>query len=114
MCIRDRNIGPNKEDILTVQEVVTKAISIWGSGKYKAQVSTHNPHEAGILKLDCARAKKVLGWKPMLNADSAISKTIEWYRVNHANPAESKAFTIKQIMEYANDLNNVPTFETVK
>ena len=107
------NIGPDKQDILTVQEVVEKALVIWGSGKYESKVNTNAPHEAGILKLDCAKAKSILGWRPQLNADTAIAKTIEWYKVNDQDPTKSQAFTIQQIMEYADSLDTVSTVQTV-
>lgn len=106
------NIGPDKQDILTVQEVVEKALSIWGTGKYESQINSHAPHEAGVLKLDCTKAKTILGWQPQLNADKAIAKTIEWYKANDDNPTNSKNFTIQQIMEYANSMNSIPKIES--
>ena len=36
------------------------------------------PHEANFLKLDCARIKKELGWKPRWNAKEMVAKTVEW------------------------------------
>lgn len=96
------NIGPQESDILTVLEVVEKAIKIWGSGKYKAHVDPNAVHEAGILKLDCTKAQKVLQWKPQLDVDGALSKTIEWYKLHHESPNKSAAFTKAQIVDYAN------------
>ena len=107
------NIGPDKQDILTVQKVVEKALDIWGTGKYESKINTNAPHEAGILKLDCTKAKTILGWSPQLNADTAIAKTIEWYKVNHENPTKSQAFTIQQIKEYADSMNAVLTMQTL-
>ena len=34
------------------------------------------------LFLDCSKAKKTLGWEPIIGIDSGIVKTIEWYKKN--------------------------------
>ncbi|MGC9219565.1 MAG: CDP-glucose 4,6-dehydratase, partial [Athalassotoga sp.] len=37
-------------------------------------------HEAKLLNLDTSKAKFILGWKPKLNVDEAITMTVEWYK----------------------------------
>ena len=34
------------------------------------------------LFLNCDKAKKLLGWKPSVDIDSGITKTINWYKNN--------------------------------
>jgi CDP-glucose 4,6-dehydratase len=38
------------------------------------------PHEAGLLCLDDARAKAILGWQPVWKLDQALLATAERYR----------------------------------
>ena len=33
------------------------------------------------LYLDCSKAKKVLGWKPVWGISQTIEKTVAWYKV---------------------------------
>lgn len=39
------------------------------------------PHEAGILKLDCAKSKSVLGWRPEWQIEQAVEEVASWLRV---------------------------------
>ena len=39
-----------------------------------------NPHEAEMLKLDCNKAKKRLGWKTKLDVNETIEWTVYWYK----------------------------------
>jgi CDP-glucose 4,6-dehydratase len=74
------NFGPNIADALSVEEMVIKSIKCWGLGSYKAILNSNNPHEAGLLKLDISKALNQLNWKPVFNAQTAIEKTINWYK----------------------------------
>jgi CDP-glucose 4,6-dehydratase len=74
------NFGPNTNDSLSVEEMVANSIKCWESGKYNVEVNDKNPHEAGLLKLDISKAKEELNWKPVLNAQSAVELTINWYK----------------------------------
>ena len=96
---RPFNVGPNTEDVLTVEELVKKAIDVWGAGEY-AVLEKSEFHEAGILKLDVSLAKKLLKWRPVYNSSEAVSKTIQWYK--HENKVE---ITNEQIEEYLNEIS---------
>lgn len=75
------NFGPSPSELLTVRQVAELAASDWGEGaSVVVDSSGDNPHEAGLLLLDSARASQVLGWHPRISVRSAISKTIEWNR----------------------------------
>ena len=43
--------------------------------------SDGGPHEAGFLKLDCSRVKRVFGWKPTWHIEKAVAKSVEWYQL---------------------------------
>ncbi|MBD5545759.1 MAG: CDP-glucose 4,6-dehydratase [Lachnospiraceae bacterium] len=76
------NVGPGEESCLTTREMVTEFCSQWNciadDGLKWHQEGEAGPHEANFLKLDCARIKKELGWKPRWDAKEMIGKTVEW------------------------------------
>ena len=74
------NFGPMQEDTFTVEELVKKAIGVWGSGNYLTSALDNQLHEAGLLKLDISKSINNLGWKPKWNAAESIKKTIEFYK----------------------------------
>jgi CDP-glucose 4,6-dehydratase len=94
------NIGPETEDILTVKQVVEKAIATYGKGEYHTPQLTNQPHEATLLQLDISKTKQRLNWEPLLNSSSAIEWTMQWYKqvMNGVNPLE---LTNRQINEYS-------------
>lgn len=91
------NFGPQMEDNLTVKELVQYGIQIYGQGKFHTPVELKAPHEAKLLKLDISKTVNVLGWKPRLNAKSAIQMTLDWYKTPMA---QKKAFTLNQILNF--------------
>ncbi len=74
------NFGPNTTDALSVEEMVNKSIENWGAGNYKVLLDANSLHEAGLLKLDITKALNQLNWKPVFNAQTAIERTINWYK----------------------------------
>ena len=74
------NFGPEKGDEMTVEELIKKAIRIWGSGKFLHQSDKENLHEAGILRLQIDKAKDVLNWHPRWASPHAVEKTMSWYK----------------------------------
>ncbi len=77
------NIGPGEGDCLTTGELVTVFCEQWnelmGTNITWENVSDGGPHEANFLKLDCSKVKRILGWKPKWNVNTAIKKSIELY-----------------------------------
>ena len=94
------NFGPFAEDSLPVQEMLNLSINYWGSGKFKVEQAKNQPHEAGLLKLDISKAIKELGWKPKLNASSAVKMTMNWYKDFYTQPKQIKNITIQQILTF--------------
>jgi CDP-glucose 4,6-dehydratase len=74
------NFGPDFESIVPVGSVVDKVMAIWGGGQRLDRPERDAPHEAGLLSLDCAKAKARLGWRPRLSLDEALGWTVEWYK----------------------------------
>ncbi|RYY08364.1 MAG: CDP-glucose 4,6-dehydratase [Sphingobacteriaceae bacterium] len=93
------NFGPGVQDTLPVSEMVDLAIELWGKGNRISPLNQDQPHEAGLLKLDISKAMAELGWKPQLNARTAIEQTIKWYK-QYLNGADIVSFTEMQITQY--------------
>lgn len=74
------NFGPAPDDVLSVRVVVEQAKKRWNAVDVDEQPSAHNPHEAHLLKLDCTKAHRELNWYPVWNMETAIERTIDWYR----------------------------------
>jgi len=96
------NFGPQDSNIITVEEMVKKIILYWGSGEYKIEASSQNPHEARLLKLDSSKAHFILGWHSVYDIDEALKKTIEWYKKYYEGVSDKELynFTLSQIIEY--------------
>lgn len=91
------NFGPIEDINLTVEELVQKAIAVYGEGDYIISNLLKEKHEAALLHLDTTRAEEILKWKPQLNADEAVNLTIEWYKEAVNDPF---TVTYKQIRDY--------------
>lgn len=96
------NFGPSEDSAWEVERVVQHIIKVWGKGDYTIS-STQNPHEANWLKLDCSKARQILGWHPTWLANEAIEHTINWYKMYY-NDAPSN-----DLLELS--LNTIRIFE---
>jgi CDP-glucose 4,6-dehydratase len=53
---------------------------LWGADlRWELDQGAH-PHEALLLSLDCAKARKALGWRPRMTLDTALEWTVRWYK----------------------------------
>jgi CDP-glucose 4,6-dehydratase len=74
------NFGPFEHDVRPVEEVVQRLCAAWGGGvTYEVDGGTH-PHESRALKLDCAKARELLGWRPVWGIEEALGETVAWTR----------------------------------
>lgn len=78
-CADAWNFGPDGEGSRTVDEVLRDLARAWPQLRWEV-TSGPQPHEAGLLQLDTAKAKMHLGWRPVWNLQKAISYTADWYR----------------------------------
>ncbi|WP_300156649.1 CDP-glucose 4,6-dehydratase [Solidesulfovibrio sp.] len=73
------NFGPDPSANATVSEVLEKAAAHWPALRWHT-TTTPQPHEATSLYIDSAKARAVLGWRPVWDLDAALGRTITWYR----------------------------------
>lgn len=95
------NFGPDSLAAKTVKELVEKFIYYYGKGNYEIQKS-QSFKESSYLQIDISKAKRDLNWKPCLDFDKTVKKTVEWYKIFMNNQTDLNKITEKQINEYAN------------
>ncbi len=81
------NFGPAATDVLPVRDVIAHARAEWSAIQCHEHLSAANPHEAHLLSLDCTKAHEQLGWMPVWNTETAIQRTVAWYRDYYKNGA---------------------------
>jgi CDP-glucose 4,6-dehydratase len=79
-CAEAFNFGPAEEGSITVDEVVRRFKAHWDGFEYELKSDPDQPHEAGLLKLDCSKARSKLDWHPLWDAAQALEKTAAWYK----------------------------------
>jgi CDP-glucose 4,6-dehydratase len=94
------NIGPDEDSCVSVLELTRIFLSKWGSGDYKLDENSSEAKEAKLLMLDSSKAKRELGWRPVLSIEQAISMTALWYKAFLENKSEIKDFTYSQIGDF--------------
>ena len=99
------NVGPADEDCWATGKLTDLFCQKWESiiGKEIKWINKHDggPHEAGFLKLNCAKIGKVFGWYPKWNMETNMEKIIEWTKV-YMSEANDDVCTCmnEQIIEY--------------
>lgn len=79
------NIGPDACDCVNTGALADLFCGAWGENLHWVNTAEKDaPHEANFLKLDCSKAKSVLGWQPRWHIDTAIEKTVEWSKALRA------------------------------
>lgn len=93
------NFGPTDDDTRTVEVVADALVAEIGQGEVIKAPVPDAPHEANLLRLDCAKAHKYLRWLPMLDFDDTIRMTAQWYKAWSDN-TDMRAYTLQQLNEY--------------
>ena len=97
------NVGPDETDCVATGELVSCFCEKWmqyaGKSISWVERSDGGPHEAKLLKLDCARLKRIFGWKPNWHFETALEKTVEWY-AEYVRGGDVKGCMGKQISDF--------------
>jgi CDP-glucose 4,6-dehydratase len=93
------NFGPDNKNTKPVKWLVERIIKLWGDKASWIIDEGEHPHEENCLKLNSSKAKLKLGWYSHLDLNSALRKTVDWYKayIKQVNMSE---FTIAQIKGY--------------
>jgi CDP-glucose 4,6-dehydratase len=93
------NFGPAENDAVSVGKLAELLVSQWGEGASWATDAGTHVHEANYLKLDCAKARSQLGWRPNLALPVALDWTVEWYRA-YARRADLQVLCREQLRRF--------------
>ena len=93
------NLGPEPGGSVSVGELADRIISAWGEGAWQDVSDRDSPHEAERLRLRCGKAEKRLGWRAVMDLDSAIDATVAWYK-HSLSDGDMFEFTLEQIREF--------------
>lgn len=95
------NFGPADSDARPVGQVVEMIRQRWSAGpaEWRDVSGGNHPHEANLLKLDCSKARALLGWQGAWSLEDALDATVEWY-CGHLAGADMERLTLAQIDRY--------------
>ncbi|MDC3411681.1 CDP-glucose 4,6-dehydratase [bacterium] len=96
------NFGPEENNILTVRELLSLSENRWNKFTYFIEENSDDFHEAKNLILNINKVKKELKWQPIWSNETAIGRTIDWYREFYENGVLN---TERDIKEYVRALN---------
>lgn len=97
------NVGPQEKNCITTGKMADLFCQKWESladksVKWKEQ-GDGGPHEARLLKLDCAKIKDVFGWRPVWEIEETIEAVVEWY-YRYFSGEDMQSCTDEQIGRY--------------
>ncbi len=81
------NFGPAPEAQLSVESVIQQMQPHWHQVQYHNAGNAPLLHEAGLLALDCSKARASLGWRPIWSVATTFERTVNWYRHYYENNA---------------------------
>jgi len=93
------NFGANDIDAKNVEWVTAKICEFWGEGAGYEIDTAPQPHEASYLKLDCSKAKVLLGWNQKWNVEFTLKMIVEWYK-DYLKNADLRNVCLNQIEMY--------------
>ncbi|MCB1160677.1 MAG: CDP-glucose 4,6-dehydratase, partial [Leptospiraceae bacterium] len=95
------NFGPPSENNQTVLELVKEMQKHWDQVRYEDISESHDgPYESGLLKLNCDKALFYLKWKAVLDFETTIRMTSEWYKNFYSRGTDVYEYSKAQIEEY--------------
>lgn len=94
------NFGPSETSARPVSWVMDRLMENWGDGMKWIGDETDQPHESRYLKLDCSKARTLLGWEPKLDLETSLRMTVEWYREFYESNGQARQLIDDQIINY--------------
>ena len=101
------NVGPDDMDCVTTGELVTLFCQEWNEmrnglpeARWEDRAEKNAPHEAGFLKLDSSKIKRVLGYRPQWHIAECMKKTAEFSKVYITDKQEIAGEMDRQIRAF--------------
>ncbi|WP_368389688.1 CDP-glucose 4,6-dehydratase [Sphingomonas pokkalii] len=92
------NFGPSDDDVRPVDWITDRLTTAWGAPGWDRDHDA-KLHEAGVLKLDCSKARTELAWRPALPLNRALEWIVDWHRAV-AGGANVLQTTLDQLADY--------------
>ena len=101
------NFGPDESNKQNVENLIRNLAKEWEFSDLDKsyQIEKLNEfHEAGLLQLDCSKARQELNWESTLSYDQMVSFTSSWYKEFYQNKGGENMIlkTFEQIDNYEN------------
>ena len=93
------NIGPGENNCAANRELADYFCKEWGNSARWEYVPAQNPHESEVLRLDCRKIERVLGWTPHWDVKHAVKETALWYKLYYEDGDVNTAM-LRQIEEF--------------
>lgn len=90
------NFGPDATALKSVQDATETAARLWPDSMGWLREGGDQAHEETFLALDSSKARRTLGWRDVLDFDSAIEWTVDWERRAAAGQSP-RDITLEQI-----------------
>lgn len=102
------NVGPDDSDCISTGELADKFSQYWGEilSIRSVDAADDEPHEAGLLRLDCTKLKETFGWKPLWDIDKAVAATVEWSKCMTSS-GDIRSCMDSQIKQYVDAANTM-------
>lgn len=99
------NFGPSVDRTYTVESGAKAVAGAWGGGDIQ-YTDNATFHESTLLQLDCTKANRYLGWRSVIDFDTTMRWTTDWYR--HQFDTEDgpmRDFSMQQLTDFEEVLN---------
>lgn len=96
------NFGPEDHDARSVEWIVNRICELWGAPPAYIVDDSLKPHEAGLLKLDCSKAKARLNWSPRWSLETAMNQIVNWVKA-YQSGQNMLEVSLRQIDRYMSD-----------
>lgn len=101
------NFGPNMQQNHSVGELVSAMANHWDQVRWEDVSSQYGgPHESGLLKLNCDKALFYLNWQAVMNFETTVKMTAEWYRNFYTGSKDIFSLSQNQIHAYTDIAKN--------
>jgi len=99
------NFGPSSKKNFSTREVLKILSSYWPSKSNISYLKKSKFKESNLLRLNCNKVKKKIGWSSILSFQDTIHLTAEWYETFYFNKKNIFKISKRQIDNYINKFN---------
>ena len=95
------NFGPSDVDTKSVMWMAKAVAKRWGKdATIRVDSSKDHPKEACLLRLDSTKARSILGWSPVLDLETSLDWTVDFYKNFYTGSMSIDALMNDQVEKY--------------